>query len=193
MTYPHDNFNAPWNLRFEKDGTEDVAVLSDANGEELLRSRHFWLPQADDPVPPTLAAMRLIVAAPELLEALKLCWQQLSLWVADTESCDLSPEDDEALAKACDAIAQAEAAGITLAPPEPDIDALLAKRRQIAHIWSIEDVQGIRPDLTEEQCWEVLQHVDHYKDAELGITWLTLEMAAEHLCGDAPKDAAEGE
>ena len=50
--------------------------------------------------------------------------------------------------------------------------------RQIAHIWSIEDVQSIRPDLSEEQAWEVLQDVKIViKDAELGINWLTLEMA----------------
>jgi len=69
---------------------------------------------------------------------------------------------------------------------EIDIHRLLAERRQIALIWSIEDVQGLRPDLSEDQCWEVLQDVDHHKDAELGITWLTLKMAADHLFGDAP-------
>ena len=78
--------------------------------------------------------------------------------------------------------------------PEIDIHEMLAERRQIALIWSIEDVQGIRLDLSDDQCWEVLQHVDRYKDAELGITWLTLEMAAEHLFGDAPEtDEAEEE
>jgi hypothetical protein len=73
-----------------------------------------------------------------------------------------------------------------------DIDAVLAERRQIAHIWSIEDVQEIRPDLDEEQAWEVLQSIDHDKDAEFGITWLTVEMAAEELFGAAPEtDEAE--
>jgi hypothetical protein len=73
-----------------------------------------------------------------------------------------------------------------------DIHELLAERRQIAMIWSTEDVQGIRPDLSDDQCWEVLQSVDHHKDAELGITWLTLELAAEDLFGSAPgTDAAE--
>jgi len=67
-----------------------------------------------------------------------------------------------------------------------DIHDLLAKHQQIAAIWGIEDVQSIRPDLSEEQAWEVLQQVDRHKDAELGITWLTLEMAAEDLFGDAP-------
>lgn len=64
------NFNAPWSLHFDRDGTEDVAILCDANGEDLVHSRHFWLPEAGDPVPPTLAAMRLMLAAPKLLEAL---------------------------------------------------------------------------------------------------------------------------
>lgn len=62
-------------------------------------------------------AERIRNAAPALLDALKQCWHQLSLWVADTESCDMSPEDNEALAKACAAIAEAEAAGIPSATP----------------------------------------------------------------------------
>ena len=68
-----------------------------------------------------------------------------------------------------------------------DIHELLAKHRQIAAIWGIEDVQSIRPDLSEGQAWEVLQQVDRHKDAELGITWLTLEMAADDLFGNAPE------
>jgi hypothetical protein len=77
-------------------------------------------------------------------------------------------------------------------PPEIPIHEILAEHRQIAHIWSIKDVQGLRPDLSENQCWEVLQHVDRHKDADLGITWLTLKMAAEILFGDAPEaDEAE--
>jgi hypothetical protein len=78
-------------------------------------------------------------------------------------------------------------------PPEIDIHGLLAERRLIAHVWGIEDVQGVRPDLSEDQCWEVLQHVDRHKDAELGITWMALEFAAEHLFGDAPETNQAGE
>jgi hypothetical protein len=66
-------FSAPWRLRFERDGTEDVAVICDADGAELIRSRHFWLPAAGDPEPPTLAAIRLIQAAPALLKVLTRC------------------------------------------------------------------------------------------------------------------------
>ena len=66
-----DDLNAPWSLRFDRDGTEDVAVILDASGDELLRSRHFWLPERDDPIPATLAAMRLIHAAPAFRELAK--------------------------------------------------------------------------------------------------------------------------
>jgi hypothetical protein len=68
-----------------------------------------------------------------------------------------------------------------------DIHALLAERRQIADIWSIEDVQEVRPDLTDDQAWEVLQRAERKCDAEFGITWTTLEIIAEDLFGDAPE------
>jgi hypothetical protein len=65
-----NNLVAPWTLHFDSDGTEDVAIICDANGHHLARSSHFRLPERDDPVPPTLAAMRAMSAAPELLDAL---------------------------------------------------------------------------------------------------------------------------
>lgn len=68
-----------------------------------------------------------------------------------------------------------------------DIHELLAKRKQIAVIWSIEDVQQVRPDLTGDQAWQVLEEVDRRHDAELGINWQTLEYVAELLFGDAPE------
>ena len=63
--------NSGWSLRFERDGTEDIAVICDAAGDEIARSRPFWLPYADDPAPPTLSAMRLMHAAPRLLAAVE--------------------------------------------------------------------------------------------------------------------------
>jgi hypothetical protein len=68
-----------------------------------------------------------------------------------------------------------------------DIDALLADRKQIALIWSIEDVQKVRPDLTDKQAWEVLQQVKSQHDATLGVTWETLEWVAQDLFGDTPE------
>jgi hypothetical protein len=63
--------NTPWSLHFDHDGTEDIAIIRDANGHDLVISRHFWLPEGDDPVPPTLAGMRVMTASPKLLAALK--------------------------------------------------------------------------------------------------------------------------
>lgn len=65
------DLRSPWSLNFDRDGTEDVAIILDANGEELVRSRHFWRPKSGEPVPPTLMALRAMTAAPKLLEALR--------------------------------------------------------------------------------------------------------------------------
>jgi hypothetical protein len=62
---------------------------------------------------------------------------------------------------------------------------LLATRREIAVIWCIEDVQSVRPDLSEDQCWEVLQLVERHHDANIGICWTTLEIVADMLFGNA--------
>ena len=67
----HKTLNAPWSLEFDQDGTENIGIISDSDGHELVQSRPFWLPEADDPVPPTLAALRLMMVAPKLLIAAK--------------------------------------------------------------------------------------------------------------------------
>ena len=72
-----------------------------------------------------------------------------------------------------------------------DIEAVLSERREIAIIWSIEDVTEVRPDLSEDQAWEVLQLIRRRHDANLGVTWLTLEYAADTLFGDEPDSDAE--
>lgn len=69
-----------------------------------------------------------------------------------------------------------------------DIHALLAERKQIAHIWGIEDVQEVRPHLTDDQAWQVLQHVERHLGSDLGICWETLRIAADDLFGSAPDD-----
>jgi hypothetical protein len=58
---------------------------------------------------------------------------------------------------------------------------LLARHRQIAAIWAVEDVKGIRPHLTDDQAWEVLEQVGRKHDAEYGISWTTLECVADDL------------
>ena len=75
-----------------------------------------------------------------------------------------------------------------------DIHAHLAERRQIADIWGIEDVQQVRPGLTDDQAWEVLKSVRRYFDATIGINWDVLECHVEMLYGFAPEtDDAEGD
>jgi hypothetical protein len=137
---------------------------------------------------------RIRKSAPKLLVSLEALLPYAENEAYSLDKLKDSPEAEaeaerawKAVEAAQAAIAQAKAAGILPAAADIDIHALLAQRRQIAAIWSIEDVQGIRPDLSEDRCWEVLQNVDRHQDAELGITWLTLEMAAEHLYGDAPE------
>jgi len=74
-----NELNAPWSLHFHRDGTEDIVTIRDANGEELVTSRPFWLPEGDDPIPATLAAMQLIAVAPKLLSAAKATLTALEL------------------------------------------------------------------------------------------------------------------
>lgn len=70
MTTQSTELHVPWSLHFDRDGTEDIAVILDANGDELAYSRPFWLPEGDDLIPPTLAAIRLMACASMLLNAL---------------------------------------------------------------------------------------------------------------------------
>jgi hypothetical protein len=58
---------------------------------------------------------------------------------------------------------------------------LLRRKRRIAVIWQTDDILEIRPDLTKEQAWEVLQHLQDSHDANYGICWHTLDAAAEWL------------
>jgi hypothetical protein len=70
---------------------------------------------------------------------------------------------------------------------EIDIDAVLAQRGQVAVVWSIEDVQGVRPDLNHDQRWEVLTRCRDKHDCEYGFTWQYIEDVADDLF---PKSAA---
>lgn len=55
--------------------------------------------------------------------------------------------------------------------PKPD--------RTISIVWGVEDVQEERPDLTDDQAWEVLQRVKRYHDANIGINWDVLRTTAD--------------
>lgn len=91
---------------------------------------------------------------------------------------------------------QAEALLVLLKSFPPDqeplnindfVHRLLAHYREIAIIWAIEDVQGIRSDLTADQAWEVLERAGDKHDAQYGVSWTTLECVAEDLFGYAPE------
>lgn len=58
---------------------------------------------------------------------------------------------------------------------------MMHEARVIGLLWNIDDVQSLRPDLTDDQAWSVLQRVDDQMDAAIGITWDTLDGAADEL------------
>ena len=80
-----------------------------------------------------------------------------------------------------------DAAGVP-AKPEIDIHELLAENRQIAHLWDVEDVQQVRPDLDDDEAWRVLQDCEHRLDSTQGLTWDTIEQIAADLYPE-PKGA----
>jgi hypothetical protein len=71
-----------------------------------------------------------------------------------------------------------------------DLAAVLESRCQIAHIWGIEDVAEVRPDLTGEQAWEVLRYADRRINSDLGISWDTLSIYADELYPE-PDDSTQ--
>src|SRR5260370_18088165 len=64
---------------------------------------------------------------------------------------------------------------------------LLGHVHKIAPTWCIEDVQTFRPDLTDDQAWEVLEEAGRKHDAEYGISWLTLEWFAYDMFPNPPQ------
>ncbi len=110
MTTQPTNLCTPWSLHFDRDGTDDIAIICDEDGCDLARSDTFWMPEQGDPIPATLAAMRLMACAPKLLEA-------LDYLLAETVDLDLkygiTPSEGEENARATALSAIAEATGRT--------------------------------------------------------------------------------
>ncbi|WP_208095819.1 hypothetical protein [Paenarthrobacter sp. MSM-2-10-13] len=50
---------------------------------------------------------------------------------------------------------------------------------QVAVIWSIEDVQGLASELSDEQAMEVLEDAKNHHDASVGMNWDVLEYYVE--------------
>jgi hypothetical protein len=72
------------------------------------------------------------------------------------------------------------------AESEIDIQQLLRQRRQVAVVWCVEDVKHVRPDLTEDQAWQVLQQCYDKHDCEWGFTWTYLQDVAADLFPKQP-------
>lgn len=66
-------------------------------------------------------------------------------------------------------------------PTDIDIHQLLRERRQVAIVWSIEDVQSVCPDLDDDQAWQVLQRCCRVHDCSVGFNWLLIEYVADDL------------
>jgi hypothetical protein len=83
---------------------------------------------------------------------------------------------------------------VSLAPVyrELNIDAVLRLRRQVAILWEIDDVREMRPELSDDQAWDVLQSIVKHHDAGIGINWEVIEAAAESLFGPEPDEARSG-
>ena len=155
-----------------------VDVQDDEDYEHSVRI-DFESERRPEPIAPRLlAALEAILPYAEgeaySLEKLKDSAE------AETEAARAEQAVEAALA----AVAEAEAAGIEANPAALDVHALLAARRQIAAIWSIEDVKTLRPDFSDEQAWEVLRRTEKYHDCNYGITWETLNCHADVLDED---------
>lgn len=73
----------------------------------------------------------------------------------------------------------------------PDVHVLLAQRKQVAIVWAVEDVLGVRPHLTVEQAWEVLRRCKRVHDCNYGFTWELLEAVADDLYPAEDSDEEE--
>lgn len=65
-----------------------------------------------------------------------------------------------------------------------DLDQLLAEQHAIAIVWSIDDVKQMRPDLTDDQAWAVLQLCSRRYDADVGITLPVIRQFVSELFGE---------
>ena len=85
------NLNEPWSLEFHRDGTEDIGTIYDGHDEPLVESRPFWLPEGNDPIPPTLSALKLMTIAPKLLAAAKATLTAFELILEVDDPASISP------------------------------------------------------------------------------------------------------
>ena len=55
------------------------------------------------------------------------------------------------------------------------------EERVVGILWSVPDIVERRPDLTDDQAWEVLKKIEDQANCENGITWDTIFDMTEEL------------
>lgn len=65
--------------------------------------------------------------------------------------------------------------------------------KTIEIVWSTEDVQEVRPDLDENQAYEVLIMANKEHDANVGINWEVLESWADYLYPEPDEEDEDDE
>ncbi len=89
--------------------------------------------------------------------------------------------------------AGADPSGADVDEPCLDVHSALAAARKIAVIWSPEDVLEVRPDLTPDQAWDVLQACRRGHAACVGISWDVLATTAYILFETNQSETNQGE
>lgn len=173
---PCDDADAQfWTLYGHIDG-QGVEAIGDFKSREAAEAVYYCITgqpftgsyQADD-------RLRLMHAASRLRDALQ---GMLEVFVDSDRLADFEDMATVRAARAALAACEPHAANIESEITDSQIHKLLASRKQIAVIWAVEDVREVRPDLSVEQGWQVLQSVAEGHDANHGICWATLEAAA---------------
>ena len=67
------------------------------------------------------------------------------------------------------------------------------KTKTIAIEWCIDDVQNVRPYLTDEQAWEVLKAIVDRHDANIGVNWDYIEAVADDMFDEPDNEGSENE
>jgi hypothetical protein len=100
------NTNEPWRLNFAPDGTRDIAILSNRDGHDLVRSAPFHRPNPGEPTPEILASIWLMSAAPQLFRALEIVLS-VTFEVRQRQDLALDTQEEAAQNLARQAMAQA--------------------------------------------------------------------------------------
>lgn len=102
--------------------------------------------------------------------------------LSGTKLSSLNPEINQYIAVAAPILS------LLLHTPKPAYIQIVKPDTQIASIWDIEDVLTERPDLNDKQARAILTQIEKTFDANDGICWDTIRIAATSLFGEAPEE-----